>query len=270
MAITRNEIKSLRVIEIWTQEGAECFRPIGKKLLAMTNAFRPESCTRHVYIFKDDNDNFSPELEDLLKEIRKNTSVCETYKGDAAYAFLLSWIVGGEYREKKPGSLLPLFNDNHIMGTFTKKWHVFVTKNPDIQGQYVRIINLLLAESHQLRQRIQTRIYGQDQTLRENLDVAIANIVFSHRHCLPIAYAAMHKDLATYLQTINTLLTDLINHKQLALTSKSENINPNGRLFGCMVQFAYQKRYLKQLIERMGDPVSKNAEQGQKIKPNQS
>lgn len=206
---------SLQVIEIQCKNDHVSF---GATLVAMrllTDAFCPESCTRQVMIF------FKISKEERFQEHYKVAETlaqkCTHLKGKDAYAFLLSWVVGGEYRIAKAGAKIPMFNDNHILGQFKSKWIKFIeskrstsTNNPDafeimqdsvnadflpqddIRKNFIRVINSLLQDAHEVRRRIESKSYGKGAELRANLDMAVSNVMLSRSSGLPIRYEHMH------------------------------------------------------------------------------
>lgn len=229
-------LEALQVVEIQRDIRSKCGKTL-KALRSLTDAFCPESCARYVMIFF--NISSRDKFDSHFKAVAALSHKCNHLKGQAAYAFLLSWIIGGEHRITKKGSKLPLYNDNHILGKFTALWTAFVKENlekkpdPD-EGKteagseaketksepgtkeaekeaetkeikvesstsaktatrlhFIQIINALLTDAHEIRQRIEKKCYGKDAELRANLDTVIINVVYSRSQGMPVLHDAM-------------------------------------------------------------------------------
>lgn len=203
-------IEDLQVIEIQITDRKTSFGHTLHALRLLTNAFLPESCARQVMIFF--NIRKPDQFERHFQNVEALAEQCSHLKGQEAYMFLLSWIIGGEYRVTKKGSKLPLYNDNHILGKFRQAWASFEQKNlgspstsdtSDTSSQeleqeneqlrlsYIRIISSLLEDAHEIRKRIEAKQYGEGIALRAILDKVITNVVHSRMCDFPVLYEAI-------------------------------------------------------------------------------
>lgn len=201
-------LNTLQLIEIQLSEQATKSRLILRPIRELTHAFCPSSCRRQVMIFFHIN---KPErFEHHFQYLQSVAEKCVHLQGKEAYAFLLSWISGGEHRVTKSNSRLPLYNDNHILGKFREAWTVFErtqckndseddgddaqevsVQDHDERRDYRRIMNAVLQDAHEIRKKIEAKCYGVDLELRATLDKVITNVVYSRSHNLPVIYDAM-------------------------------------------------------------------------------
>lgn len=224
-----SRLNQLQVIELQLNKDNNV--NLGHTLKAMrllTGAFCPESCIRQVMVFF--NISKPERFEEHYQAVEKLATQSRRLNGAGAYAFLLSWATGGEYRIRKDGSKLSMFNDPHILGKFKDKWTDF-SKSKDEEAEakqdFTKIINLLLTDAHQIRHKIESKWYGEGDTLRGNLDVVIANVIFSRANNFPVVYEKMHEknyklDLIAFLQEAMKILKGQLDK------SSAESLARNG------------------------------------------
>lgn len=203
----------LQIIEIQLSADASSYGVNIKAIRDITDAFCPETCVRQVIIFFDirNMDKFDAHYEKISQMAKK----CTHLLGHEAYRFLLSWVVGGEYRVEKPGYKIAMFNDNHILGRFKERWKSFHeqlkllhlnAQAPESQDKkkeekyknlinlYVKLIDAVLADAHEIRKRIEQNSYGKGDALRLVLNKVLDNIILSRSLNVPVLYDSMHQD----------------------------------------------------------------------------
>jgi hypothetical protein len=87
-------------------------------------------------------------------------------------------------------------------------------------NQYIKLIDLLLTDAHEIRKQIECGSYGKDSVLRSTLDKVLDNVVLSRTQCVPVLYEAMHND--SYKTTLFEFLESEINKFKAQLKSHSE------------------------------------------------
>ncbi len=209
---------SLQVIELQL-DSTQKTRNLIESLLNLTKPFRPESCARQVMIFF--HVDYPERLATRIRQAQDLTHNASHLTGPAAYAFLLSWVVGGEYRIAKQGYKIAMFNDNHILGRFKDQWNSFLAessneenpnsepnlqeaassaaknhsnKNNRLKKDYIQVIDTLLQDAHAVRKNIELGLYGRNDELRATLDIIITNITWSHTKNFPVLYEAIHQN----------------------------------------------------------------------------
>lgn len=192
----------LRVIEVQISPTVSIGTHL-KRLRTLTSAFCPESCARQVIIFFDIADEIQSNYHfKRTSELALKTSYLVERD---AYRFLLSWIVGGEYKVSKPGYKIAMFNDNHILGRFIAHWNDYNTKINEsfedsteeqklMHKQFKKLIGLLLTDAHEIRKKIERCEYGANTTLRRTLNTVLDNVILSRSLSVPVVYDAMHLD----------------------------------------------------------------------------
>ncbi|CAM2952221.1 Uncharacterised protein [Legionella steigerwaltii] len=244
------DFQKFRVVELTLNRGGEKTKDAIKRLKDLVNPIHSVSCVRHIFIFKDVEDQKA--LAEILEELKGKNKSCKLLTGLEAYNFLLSWIVGGEYRVAKPGSKLSLYNDNHVLGKFKKNWAYFLFNQRDnqLKRECTKVISPLLEEAHEIRKRIEQGIYGTDVKLRKTLDIVINNICFSKKNSLPVAYDHMHENRQKYVLSVMQLLHKRIrsisNTMQADEASRKENPTKTG--YGKQMACANQLVLLKSNI----------------------
>jgi hypothetical protein len=225
----------LQVIEFQLSASAPSSATSLKALRNLTHAFSPESCARQVMIFFDVSniDKFNKHFERVSGVANKSAHLRES----EAYRFLLSWVVGGEYRATKPGYKIAMFNDSHILGRFKERWVHFLefSKQPvnledgaEIDAaikqkaisQQIKLIDVLLTDAHEIRKRMESRVYGKGDALRSALDVILANVILSRTYGLPVVYESMNSD--TYKETLLEMVGGELNKLMHQLKSYPE------------------------------------------------
>ncbi|WP_392537831.1 hypothetical protein [Legionella sp. 227] len=210
------DFQKFRVIELTLNRGNGRTKDSIQRFKDLVKPIHSVSCVRHIFIFNDVEDQKA--FAELLEELKDKNKACKLMTGVEAYNFLLSWIVGGEYRVAKPGSKLSLYNDNHVLGKFKKNWAYFLSTQTDTQlkREYTKIISPLLEEAHEIRKRIEQGLYGVDTKLRKTLDMVINNICFSKENALPVAYDQMHENRKQYVLSVMQIL-----HKKIRLITNT-------------------------------------------------
>jgi hypothetical protein len=242
----------LQIIEFQISANAPSSSVHLKAIRDLTDAFCPETCSRQVIIFfaVSNVEKFTKHFEEISK--LAHTSIHKY--GLEAYRFLLSWVVGGEYRATKPGYKIAMFNDNHILGRFKERWnnfqeqmklsseHAKTSQSKDLKKEekyqrlmslYIRLIDVLLTDAHQIRKKIENGSYGETEILRTTLNVAIDNIILSRVHEVPVVYEAMHEVgypsiLLKFLEAeVKKLTIQLENHPKESAASNRITIRIN-------------------------------------------
>lgn len=212
--------QSLKVISLQLKTDGTKIVPTTRQLIDLTSAFKPESCARQVFIFNAFKNQI--EFDQCLNLAASKTKACQYFTGFSAYAYLLSWVVGGEYREKKRKSKLPLFNDNHILGKFKQNWNQFKKNNlanKNVVREYARMIDPLLEDAHQIRQKIESKHYGEGWELRNTLNIVIQNVIFSRSNSLPVLYDHIHKNNHEYAALLNQFISERIKNLEIQLST---------------------------------------------------
>lgn len=201
----REGLHNIRVVELSLNRGGEKTKNSIKRLTNLVQPIHSVSCIRHIFIFFDVEEH--DHLTEILDELKSKNKACQLLVGSEAYSFLLSWIIGGEYRVQQK-SKVSLYNDNHVLGKFKKNWAFFLSTQEDKQliRKYTDLVSQILEAAHEIRKRIEQGVYGEREQLRNNLDRVIANICFSRIHALPVAYDQMNENRKKYTLAVLLLV----------------------------------------------------------------
>ena len=183
-----------------------------KTLAAKLFSFRPETCTRQIFILCNLSVTEQELLHQIVQQISPKLDECEIITNYNTYEFLLRWIVGlmsTKYDQ----------NDRFVLGRVRKCWTEFCQIEAErLKGHnLLQIIPTLLGDAHSIRNKIETQFKSM---LQEERISAVEDLCKQYRNAREQHMSPQLGDLP-HLWSQNTALPSrTIMDKELQRTSK--------------------------------------------------
>ncbi|KTD79419.1 hypothetical protein [Legionella waltersii] len=225
-------ILSLHVIHLYEYQKPESDKCPVEKLKSELNPLVLSTCMRHIYIFSSEQlTGKEQKLEELLKAIStpqpyRKIPHCEHLQGNAAYQFLLYWLIGGKNPKKQ-------FSDERVLGEFRKTCESYKTtksenKRAAWEANKYPMLALEADGKHllQLTNRLSQCMINEKIALLEDAcknctwarSVLIMNITAPLDYEMFTCYEEMLRGFLTLLQAKKSNI-----HKELAKLSENES-----------------------------------------------